>query len=273
MTTHYIEEAERLCDRVAIVDAGKIIAIGTPRELQDRSAGKSTIEIVCEQPLDGLQMPEWPEATQHHAQRRRKRHLTVASLAPGANSGGDCEMGGRAGARARGRSPQAPHAGRCFHRTDRQEAARMKRLSRSDQESISGWLSGRRSVIFFNYLMPLIFFFVFAQAFHAEQGGAITQVVTMVTVIGILGNGLFGAGMRAVQERENNILRRYKVAPISPAAAAGGVHRDRARCLHAVCRADAAAGEIPLWHGDAAQYRYGAALHHARAWLRCGPSG
>jgi imidazolonepropionase-like amidohydrolase/ABC-type multidrug transport system permease subunit len=74
----------------------------------------------------------------------------------------------------------------------------------------------QRSVIFFNYLFPLIFFFVFAQAFSAEQGGAITQVVTMVSVIGILGNGLFGAGMRAVQERETNILRRYKVTPISP---------------------------------------------------------
>ncbi|MDQ1471720.1 MAG: hypothetical protein QOJ99_3200 [Bryobacterales bacterium] len=74
----------------------------------------------------------------------------------------------------------------------------------------------QKVVIFFNYLMPLIFFFVFAQSSHAEQGGAITQVVTMVAVIGILGNGLFGAGMRAVQEREANILRRYKVAPISP---------------------------------------------------------
>ena len=32
MTTHYIEEAERLCDRVAIIDHGKVIALGTPRE-------------------------------------------------------------------------------------------------------------------------------------------------------------------------------------------------------------------------------------------------
>lgn len=75
----------------------------------------------------------------------------------------------------------------------------------------------QRSVIFFNYLFPLSFFFIFAQSFHAEQGGAIMQVVTMVAVIGILGNGLFGAGMRAVQERELNVLRRYKVTPISPA--------------------------------------------------------
>ena len=74
----------------------------------------------------------------------------------------------------------------------------------------------QKSVLFFNYLMPMIFFFVFAQSMHAEQGGAILQVVSMVTVIGILGNGLFGAGMRAVQEREANILRRYKVTPIGP---------------------------------------------------------
>src|SRR4026209_1814917 len=32
-TTHYMEEAERLCDRVAIIDHGKVIALGTPREL------------------------------------------------------------------------------------------------------------------------------------------------------------------------------------------------------------------------------------------------
>jgi ABC-2 type transport system ATP-binding protein len=39
LTTHYIEEAERLCDRVAIVDHGKVIAQGTPRELKQASAG------------------------------------------------------------------------------------------------------------------------------------------------------------------------------------------------------------------------------------------
>jgi imidazolonepropionase-like amidohydrolase/ABC-type multidrug transport system permease subunit len=75
----------------------------------------------------------------------------------------------------------------------------------------------QRSVIFFNYLFPLIFFFIFGQAMHAERGAAMTIVISMVLIIGILGNGLFGAGIRAVQEREANILRRYKVTPISPA--------------------------------------------------------
>jgi imidazolonepropionase-like amidohydrolase/ABC-type multidrug transport system permease subunit len=73
-----------------------------------------------------------------------------------------------------------------------------------------------RAVIFFNYFFPLTFFFIFAQLFVAKQGAAILLVVTMSTVLGILGNGLFGAGMRAVQEREENILRRYKVTPITP---------------------------------------------------------
>ena len=51
LTTHYIEEAERLCDRVAIIDEGKIIAIGTPREIQAKTLGQSRIEIRTAQPL------------------------------------------------------------------------------------------------------------------------------------------------------------------------------------------------------------------------------
>ena len=70
---------------------------------------------------------------------------------------------------------------------------------------------------FFGFAFPLAFFFIFAQSMHAEQGGAILQVVSMVLILGVLGNGLFGAGIRAVQDRETNILRRFKVAPISPA--------------------------------------------------------
>jgi imidazolonepropionase-like amidohydrolase/ABC-type multidrug transport system permease subunit len=72
-----------------------------------------------------------------------------------------------------------------------------------------------RAVLFFNYLFPLMFFFVFGYAF-GRFGSGILLVVTMVTTIGILGTGFFGAGMRAVQEREENILRRYKVTPITP---------------------------------------------------------
>jgi ABC-2 type transport system ATP-binding protein len=52
LTTHYIEEAERLCDRVAIVDHGKVIALGTPRELKQRSGGTTRIEVRLAKPVN-----------------------------------------------------------------------------------------------------------------------------------------------------------------------------------------------------------------------------
>jgi ABC-2 type transport system ATP-binding protein len=45
MTTHYMDEAERLCDRVAVVDHGKLIALGSPRELIASLGGKEVIEV------------------------------------------------------------------------------------------------------------------------------------------------------------------------------------------------------------------------------------
>src|SRR5208282_3033996 len=51
LTTHYIEEAERLCDRVAIIDHGQVIALGTPRELVQRSGKGARIEVSLAKPV------------------------------------------------------------------------------------------------------------------------------------------------------------------------------------------------------------------------------
>jgi ABC-2 type transport system ATP-binding protein len=45
LTTHYMEEAERLCDRVAIVDHGKVIALGTPRQLVASLGAQHVVEF------------------------------------------------------------------------------------------------------------------------------------------------------------------------------------------------------------------------------------
>jgi len=45
LTTHYMDEAERLCDRLAIVDHGKVIAEGTPSDLIDRLGGHHVVEF------------------------------------------------------------------------------------------------------------------------------------------------------------------------------------------------------------------------------------
>jgi ABC-2 type transport system ATP-binding protein len=44
ITTHYMDEAEGLCDRLAIVDRGKVVALGTPRELKHRVMGGDVVE-------------------------------------------------------------------------------------------------------------------------------------------------------------------------------------------------------------------------------------
>jgi ABC-2 type transport system ATP-binding protein len=45
LTTHYMDEAERLCDRVAVVDQGLVIALGTPAELIARLGGQHVIDF------------------------------------------------------------------------------------------------------------------------------------------------------------------------------------------------------------------------------------
>jgi len=50
LTTHYMDEAERLCDRVAIVDKGKVIALGTPQELIASLGGQQVVEFATERP-------------------------------------------------------------------------------------------------------------------------------------------------------------------------------------------------------------------------------
>ena len=66
LTTHYMDEAERLCDRVAVVDKGKVIALGTPRELIATLGGDMVVELATDEPITAAELAALPDVKQVH---------------------------------------------------------------------------------------------------------------------------------------------------------------------------------------------------------------
>jgi ABC-2 type transport system ATP-binding protein len=81
ITTHYMDEAERLCDRVAVVDHGKVIALGSPQELIARLGGEHLVEftVADKDRLDEAALRALPAAV---SLRREEETLCLAVTAP-----------------------------------------------------------------------------------------------------------------------------------------------------------------------------------------------
>ncbi|MET9257871.1 ABC transporter ATP-binding protein [Streptomyces sp. NPDC003717] len=61
LVTHFMEEAQRLCDRIAVIDRGRVAALDTPEGLIRRSAGATVITFTPSAPLDGTELSALPE--------------------------------------------------------------------------------------------------------------------------------------------------------------------------------------------------------------------
>src|ERR1041384_7789999 len=79
LTTPYMEEATRLCDRVAIMDHGKVIALGTPAELIESLGADQIIEFSTTQPLADDPLTQLP-AVNHLHKRDDVYALTVSEI-------------------------------------------------------------------------------------------------------------------------------------------------------------------------------------------------
>ena len=99
LTTHYMDEAERLCDRLAIVDHGQIIAEGTPSDLIDRLGGHHVVEFQVSKNADGDSdnLDRWQSLPSVESVRRedstvclsvREPHLTIPALLDAVTSNG-----------------------------------------------------------------------------------------------------------------------------------------------------------------------------------------
>jgi len=63
-TTHYLDEAEHLCDRVAIIDRGRIVGQGAPRDLIAQSKGRQSVTLVTSGPVDVAALAALPGAVE-----------------------------------------------------------------------------------------------------------------------------------------------------------------------------------------------------------------
>ena len=85
LTTHYIDEAEQLCDRIAVIDAGRIIATGSPHELVARSTATPYVTVTLDRALDSRVLADMPGvedlAGDGATLRFRAAHVTKAVTA------------------------------------------------------------------------------------------------------------------------------------------------------------------------------------------------
>jgi len=81
LTTHYLDEAESLCDRVAIIDHGRIAAIGTPRELTARSSAMQTVTLITARPLAENRLATLPAIEGLACDGNRARFRTTDAIA------------------------------------------------------------------------------------------------------------------------------------------------------------------------------------------------
>jgi ABC-2 type transport system ATP-binding protein len=63
LVTHFMEEAERLCDRVALIDKGRVVALGTPASLAARARGGKTVRFQPSSPFDDRLLLARPEVS------------------------------------------------------------------------------------------------------------------------------------------------------------------------------------------------------------------
>jgi len=83
LTTHYMEEAEKLCDRLYIMDRGRIVTSGKPTELVRRHVGEFVLEIVADQETERQILDERPDmACQRSGQRLYLYGASSEELAP-----------------------------------------------------------------------------------------------------------------------------------------------------------------------------------------------
>ncbi len=183
LTTHYMEEAEALCDRVAIMDRGKVVAIGSPSELVGRAGVKTSLILaVAGNVAAGLEAVRKLSGAEEAQSADGRLRVTTPDRQPALTGRNTRAAGGRLpGQRGRGAGTQPGRRVSAFHRPRPGERLiDMARLA-----LLIGWKDclvrfQSRVTLIFVVALPLALTIVSGLAF---QGFEVKNVSTVVALV------------------------------------------------------------------------------------------
>ena len=225
LTTHYMDEAQELADRVAVIADGEIIAAGTPDDLGGRADAASLVSFdrpggERDAELRGAVAGDWTAANGRLVLRTADPTRTLQRVD---------RLGDRAGGRARSsRGDQAEPRGR-LSRADRDRERTMSApalvLHQFRFEQKVFWRSP--ATVFFTVMFPVIFLLLFASLFGDQKIDGLgidasTYYVPGIITLAVVSATLVNVAMRIVEMRESGRLKRIRGTPLPTWAYVGG---------------------------------------------------
>ena len=261
LTTHYMEEADLLCDRVAIIDQGRIVALDTPAELKRSIGMDATVRIVADGDLEALGTAAARRARRRHRRHRPRRRPRARRARRRCRAA--ARRAHRRAQRLRRLGPvgQRDHARDRVHHPHRKGPPRMsvvdlpitsvaptpRRLRATRSSAFAALLLRDLTVLRKNLkefiprtiLQPLLLVFVFTYVFPkigqgVGGGGAAAATFSSVLVAGVVATAILFQGIQAValplvqefgytREIEDRVLAPLPVSMV-------GLREDRRRC-------------------------------------------
>ena len=200
LTTHYLDEAQALCDRVAIIKDGRILAVGAPAELGVGASSRYRVSWRDEHGELVSRETDDPTALLHQ--------LTSAALARGTAPGGPQRQPARRWRTSTSSSPPRPSTPTRRRRGERALALtwRQYRLERK-----MFWRNP--SAAFFNFVLPLLFLALFGAIFSGSQED-LDVIVPGIAGMSVMTTTFVALAMNLVFLREQGVLKRLRGTPL-----------------------------------------------------------
>ena len=171
-TTHYMEEAERLCDAIAIIDHGRVIAQGAKEELVERSFGRRS-DVLMRFAASVENAAAWAAARGGTLDDGRRAFRRGAAHRHRRAAG--CGMPRRPGGDRRGAAP--PQSRICVSATHRKGSTPMiAAIVRNGFRA----LRRDRGALILSFVLPIAFFSIFGVIFGGMGGGSTPRVSVLV---------------------------------------------------------------------------------------------